>query len=60
MIAIKWVLMIIGAVMVVAVFYLTGNVINEGLNGAFRKNRTMIEKSLANNNLTLTEVGKDL
>ena len=53
-------MMTIGAVMVVAVFYLTGNVINEGVNGAFRKNKTMMEKSLTRNNLTLTELGKDL
>ncbi len=53
--------MLIGTVMVSAVFYLTCKVINEGVTGTLHKNRTMkIGESLANDNLTLTELGKDL
>ncbi len=61
MIIIKWVLMLIGTVMVSAVFYLTCKVIHEGVNGTLHKNRTMkIGESMTLDNLTLTELGKDL
>jgi hypothetical protein len=52
--------MIVGAVMVSAVFYLTCNVINEAVTGTLHKNRTKLQESLQKYNQSFTELGKDL